>query len=121
MRKLHITFSNSEMTKSAILCRDSAIKHGAHHSIMFNEKCYDPTFYNLNKHTLDQSRGAGYWLWKPYIIYNNLCRLTEGDILIYTDAGVEIVNNIDYIIDWMDSDVFLFGNNYRLWIGVKWM
>ncbi len=71
MRKLHITFSNNEMTKAAILCRDSAIKHGVHHSIMFNEKCYDPIFYSLNKHILEQQRGAGYWLWKPYIIYNN--------------------------------------------------
>lgn len=113
MRKLHITFSDNEMTKSAILCRDSAMKQGAHHSIMFNEKCYDPTFYSLNKEILNSKRGAGYWLWKPYIIYNNLLRLSPNDILIYTDAGVEIVNNLDFIIDRMDSDIFLFGNNYR--------
>jgi len=113
MRKLHITYSDTNMTKSAILCRDSALKHGAHHSIMFNEKCYDPLFYGLNKDILDNERGAGYWLWKPYIIYNNLCRLSDGDILIYTDAGVEIINNLDIIIDKMDSDVFLFGNNYK--------
>jgi len=113
VRKLHITFSDNNMTKAAILCRDSAIKHGAHHSIMFNEKCYDPIFYSLNKHILEQPRGAGYWLWKPYIIYNNLCRLNKGDVLIYTDAGVEIVNNLNHIIDRMDNDVFLFGNNYR--------
>ena len=113
MRKLHITFSDNNMTQSAILSRDSAIKNGAHHSIMFNEKCYDALFYSLNKEILNKERGAGYWLWKPYIIYNNLHRLSANDILIYTDAGVEIVNNIDYIIDRMDSDVFLFGNNYR--------
>lgn len=113
MRIVHITFADSNMSQSAIVCRDSALKHGAHHSIMFNERCYDPLFYNLNKDVLDQDRGAGYWLWKPYIIYNNLCRLNEGDVLIYTDAGVEIVNDLNIIIDKMDSDVFLFGNNYK--------
>ena len=113
MRKLHITFSDNNMTQSAILSRDSAMKNGVHHSIMFNEKCYDALFYSLNKEILNKERGAGYWLWKPYIIYNNLHRLSANDILIYTDAGVEIVNNVDHIIDRMDSDVFLFGNNYR--------
>lgn len=113
MRKLHITFSDKNMTKAAILCRDSALRHGANHSIMFNEKCYDHLFSTLNKHILESDRGAGYWLWKPYIIYNNLLRLSDNDILIYTDAGVEIVNNLSYIIDSMDNDIFLFGNNYR--------
>lgn len=101
------------MTKAAILCRDSALRHGANHSIMFNEKCYDHLFSTLNKDILESDRGAGYWLWKPYIIYNNLLRLSNNDILIYTDAGVEIVNNLSYIIDSMDNDIFLFGNNYR--------
>lgn len=113
MRILHITFSDSNMSKGAIFCRDSALKYGADQSIMFNEKCYDPFFYTLNKEVLDQKRGAGYWLWKPYIIYNNLCRLADGDILVYTDAGVEIINNLSIIIDKMESDLFLFGNNYR--------
>jgi hypothetical protein len=113
MRKLHITFSDDNMTKSAILSRDSALKHGADYSIMVNNKCYDSIFYKLNKSILQQDRGAGYWLWKPYIIYNNLCELNDNDILIYTDAGVEIINNLNYIIDRMDSDIFLFGNNYR--------
>ena len=113
MKIAHITFADNNMSKSAILCRDSALKHGAHHSIMFNKSCYDSLFYGLNENVLNQDRGAGYWLWKPYIIYNNLRRLNDGDILIYTDAGVEIVNNLNIIIDNMDSDVFLFGNNYK--------
>lgn len=113
MRTLHITFSDKNMTKSAILSRDSALKYGANHSIMFNEKCYEPFFYKLNQNIIKQERGAGYWLWKPYIILNNLNRLSDGDILIYTDAGVEIINDLKHIIDRMDSDIFLFGNNYK--------
>jgi hypothetical protein len=38
--------------------------------------------------------------------------MNEGDYLVYTDAGVELVNNIDHITKDMKLDVFLFGNQY---------
>lgn len=37
--------------------------------------------------TLDEPRGGGYWLWKPYIINDMLNQLKEDDILLYVDAG----------------------------------
>jgi hypothetical protein len=35
-------------------------------------------------------RGYGYWLWKPYIIYKNMKRLHDDDILVYADAGCHL-------------------------------
>lgn len=35
-------------------------------------------------------RGYGYWLWKPYIISHVLKELSDGDILLYADAGCEL-------------------------------
>ncbi len=35
-------------------------------------------------------KGFGLWAWKPYLIYNQLSQLQEGDVLVYLDAGVEI-------------------------------
>jgi hypothetical protein len=32
-------------------------------------------------------RGGGYWVWKPYIVYQTLNLCQEGDILVYADAG----------------------------------
>lgn len=32
-------------------------------------------------------RGGGYWVWKPWIIYNALSQCKEGDIIYYVDAG----------------------------------
>lgn len=36
------------------------------------------------------SQGGGYWVWKPYIIYETLKKCQEGDIVIYTDAGCSL-------------------------------
>ena len=47
----------------------------------------DESFYIQNKKILDLSRGAGYWLWKPYFIYRTLMEVEEGDIVFYLDSG----------------------------------
>ena len=108
----HVTFANNEMTKSAILAQSAALKHGCDRSFIMNEKCYSNEFIRLNEKILSQYRGAGYWLWKPYVIFNMLNKIEQDAILVYTDAGVEIVNDVKILIDKMDGDVFLFGNNY---------
>ena len=45
-------------------------------------------FVGKNIDTLNFERGAGYWIWKPYIILEHLEKIPIGDILIYVDAGV---------------------------------
>ena len=46
-------------------------------------------FYENNKSVLDDpnSRGDGWWLWKPYIIKKSLERINDGDILVYLDSS----------------------------------
>lgn len=46
-------------------------------------------FYEKNRGILDQKRGGGYWLFKPYYILECLKSesMAEGDILIYIDCG----------------------------------
>jgi len=39
-------------------------------------------------------RGNGYWIWKPYYVYNELQKLNDDDILLYLDCGFEINNQI---------------------------
>ena len=51
------------------------------------------TWYKNNiDFILNNQRGCGYWIWKPFIIAATLKSLNEGDILIYADAGYEISN-----------------------------
>lgn len=39
------------------------------------------------KNILKQERGGGYYLWKPWIIYNSLKNIRSNDFLVYADAG----------------------------------
>lgn len=38
----------------------------------------------------DSTRGGGWWIWKPYIIYKQLEKMNDNDILIYFDSGCTI-------------------------------
>jgi hypothetical protein len=48
---------------------------------------------------LTRKRGAGYWVWKPLIIWDNLISAKEGDILMYTDAGSKLVSSPVPLLD----------------------
>jgi len=55
-----------------------------------SETLKSTSFYLENKKILDEKKGAGYWLWKPYIIYETLLSLNDGDILFYQDIGDQV-------------------------------
>ncbi len=68
----------------------------------------DDHFYRKNKHILKQSTGAGYWLWKPYIIKKTLNQMSKNDILFYCDIGVILIKPIRPLVslfDKLDQDV----------------
>lgn len=57
-------------------------------------------FVARNRHILDQPRGAGYWLWKPFLIWTLLREhLEDGDILFYSDSGAHFVHGIDPLVE----------------------
>lgn len=61
------------------------------HLNLTNEDWLERTeFYKENKHILGQSRGAGYWLWKPYLLYQIAKDASDGDIFLYMDCGDSI-------------------------------
>jgi hypothetical protein len=61
-------------------------------------------------------------VWKPALILETINRIgvvrtalniSNPDIVVYADAGVEFINNVSHIIDRMDQDIFLFGNQWE--------
>ena len=108
-----ITYCSDNMTKAAELCKMSAMNNGATVSICHTKDDIDKDFYLSNRTTLRQQRGDGYWLWKPYFINRWMLIVPDGNYIVYSDAGVEFVNDISHIIEKMDEDIFFFGNNYN--------
>lgn len=113
-----ITYSDGNMNISRGLCVDSMRVRGVDSaSFMTNYDIFeDPQqrqFYHFNYEILDNERGAGLWLWKPFVIFDKMQQLSDGDILIYSDAGVEFINSVDHITSRMDQDVWLFGNMFE--------
>ena len=107
----HITYSSGNMDISAALSSRSALDHGADTSIIWNPSNIDESYKEYYGHILNQPRGAGYWLWKPYIMDKALSVMDEGDWLLYTDAGVEIVNSLSHLTS-LNQNILLFRNMY---------
>lgn len=64
----------------------------------------DSEFRKKNHKILSYDRGAGLWLWKPYIILNALEQINKGDYLFYCDAGSIFVNEIQLLIDNLEKE-----------------
>jgi len=49
---------------------------------------FDSEFWlTHSKFILANPRGAGYWIWKPYVVSQALEKMADGDVLLYADAG----------------------------------
>jgi hypothetical protein len=108
-----ITFATDNMSIAAQICKDSALANNVDEVKVYGPKDIDAEFMADNKAIFDQPRGFGYWLWKPYLIDRELKEMNEGDFLIYSDAGIEFVNNVNHVIDRMPDDIWLFGNMWQ--------
>lgn len=87
----------------------------------YDASVMDDEFTAKNRHILVQNRGAGYWLWKPYIIYKWLTDESMEDdnsYLIYSDAGAKVVGDVGHVLRFMEEmdeiykGVLFFGVGY---------
>lgn len=72
--------------------------------ISYSPKDIDAEFKRKNEKILRKKRGAGYWLWKPYIIQKTLRSMRNGDYLVYLDSGAFYINNVRHLIKQMEKD-----------------
>ena len=88
-------------TKKRLVC--SARESGWFKSVFdLDNSCLQPNFVERFSSILEKPRGAGYWIWRPHIIYNCLNSLQDGDCLFFLDAGCTINTRaysrfIDYV------------------------
>ena len=98
-----ISYGDKKYYKAAAFNLETAKLHGADKTILYGQNDI-PLSYKLKNWRLyyrlhvprirPRWRGAGYWIWKSYIIRKTLEEINDGDILIYADGGSVYVNDI---------------------------
>ncbi len=110
-----ISYSNEKYNNPKRWNLQSALEHGVDKVISYSPSDIDAKFFAENRHILNSSRGAGYWLWKPYIILKTMKQINYGDFLVYADAGSAYVNDVSILIDQMQVNedyVMVFDQPY---------
>jgi hypothetical protein len=113
MRVVFVTLSNAAYVNSRLLLNESAAKFGIPDIRSYDfEEIKTAQFYHDNRAILDQRKGMGHWLWKPFIISEALNSLSDGDLVIYIDAGARIIDRLDPLLALCNEQqpVLLFGN-----------
>jgi len=49
------------------------------------------------------SRGAGFYLWKPWVVHYALESIHEGEFLLYADAGCRVSTSLDAFHSWFED------------------
>lgn len=106
MKNVLINFAQNIWYNAQKLNSSTGIKYGGFsHVYQHSLDDIDPGYVEEHQHILSQQRGAGYWLWKPYIIYKNLIELRDDDVLLYCDSGARFEKSFDnYMFDLCRDD-----------------
>lgn len=107
-----INYSDNNFRKVQKLCSRSAKIIGkADEVIEYSPDDLSEEFKLHNKMHFTHKRGAGLWVWKPYIIDKTLSQMKDSDFLLYSDAGVVFYKPIDKLVKGLErsnSDIMVF-------------
>jgi len=74
-----------------------------------------------NPEITNQAKGAGYWIWKAYILSDAMDQLGDGELLFYTDVGISYIGDPSPIFALAQArDIVLFNftelpGTHRYW------
>jgi|LakMenE01Jun11ns_1017448.scaffolds.fasta_scaffold9768502_2 hypothetical protein len=116
MKIYFVTYGSGKFKYSSKRVAREAISLGYFSKVfVFSEKNLpsyiksSPLFYS--------NKGGGFWLWKPYVIDKVLSEIDEGDIIVYSDSGNELLNSYKWneylnMLKKYDSIFFQYRNNF---------
>ena len=101
MKKVLISFGNEKYYKSLDLLEKTSKEIGkVDQFTRYTDIWLKSTdFYNKNRYILSQSRGHGFWAWKTLIILDAFSKLEDGDIVCYSDAGINVIADLNPLYD----------------------
>jgi len=96
MKKIHISFGNERYYPSLQLLEKTSKQIGwVDEFIAYTQEYLKTTeFWKKNQYILNQPRGAGYWIWKPFIILATFDKINYNDVVMYSDAGLEVIDSL---------------------------
>lgn len=119
-----ISYGDKKYIEAAKLNLETAKMYGADKTILYSPRDIPLEFKLKNWRVYFRRtgkrfiwRGAGYWIWKSYIIKKTLEIISEGDILLYSDAGAVYVNDIGMITKFFDEkelNIMVFSHPHPL-------
>ena len=95
VRKMFITFGDHccELSKKRAVSKAKDVG-GFDDARWYDLTVMSSKFRQTHNDVLKDRRGAGYWLWKPYILLKTLVKdMKEGDIVMYHDAGAYFIRS----------------------------
>ncbi len=113
MRKIYITFGGEIYDPTTKVIVDDGKNLGADDVWVYDDKwMMEQPFYTQNKWLWEHphKRGFGWYAWKPFIIWDALSRLQDGDIVMFTDADCVPIRNFGVLYDICakDGGIMLF-------------
>lgn len=108
--KVFINYADEKFRKSQVFSSKMAKKFGKFdRTIEYGPDDIPESFKKEHLNIFSIKRGAGLWLWKPYIIKKAFdLECCDGDYLFYCDAGAFFIRSVDKIISRMqDQDIYV--------------
>lgn len=96
----YVNYSDHNFSTQQNYAAISAITFGKVKSLtLYGPPDIDFTFRVSNKRILDENRGAGLWLWKPYFIFRKLKELKNNEYLLYSDSGAVLLKPVTLLLE----------------------
>ena len=111
-----VTYATSDWYQSRFRLVHSARAQGSAEPRVWTRADLVATpFYDRHPGVLDQARGSGFWLWKPFIILDALERAAPGEAVIYADAGIAFTADPTPLIELCrrEGGILLFAGHYE--------
>lgn len=86
-----ITFATREFARSAVELQQSAARYGLPTTIYTPASPETQDMVRAHPDIAMSRRGAGYWLWKPWLLRHELANAADGDVILYADAGSALI------------------------------
>jgi hypothetical protein len=93
-RIIGITFATEAYEGSAAVLRHSALTTGEFDEFRVFDKKDIQWLMDTYPNHFENSRGFGFWLWKPFLIRNVLDQIADGDIVVYVDSTMVFERSI---------------------------